>query len=821
MLKVLKNLKESAISVLVIVILLCVQAATDLALPTYTSKIVNTGIQQGGIENSAPEYIAKSQMDNLLKFTTDDEKILNDYELISEDSKHYEKGVKDYPEIANQEVYKLKDINEEEQDTLNQIIAKPLLALSALEAPEEVSKPDMDLMLAFVENDEDILNSYTLSEDGNTYKIKDIGSVEKGKLNTSLINGLLVKQMASNEESANQIKSSMLENMPNAQKTVMENMTLAEIISAMPEEQKEGLLNTIEAKLPSTIDTMIANLSDSMLEQAAIQEVKLQYQYLGANTDNIQNSYILLTGLQMLGIALITMISAVTIMLLSSRVAAKLGKTLREKVFKKVLSFSTEEFNGFSTASLITRTTNDIQQIQMLLTILFRVIVYAPIIAIGGFIRVLFNSDASMAWIIGLAVVCIIIIVLTLMIVALPKFKSLQKLVDKLNLVSREILTGSQVIRAFNTEEREEKRFGKANLDLMKTQVFVNRAMTIMMPALMLVMNCITVLIVWVGGHNVNDGLMQVGDVMAFIQYTMQIVMAFLMISMISIMLPRAMVSAGRINEVLETDPKIKDKDKTKEFKEDKKGYVEFKDVSFHYPDADTEVISDITFTAKPGETTALIGSTGSGKSTIVNLIPRFYDVTGGELLVDGINIKDANQKELRKRIGFVPQKGVLFSGTIESNIKYGDENIPDEKMIEAAQIAQAEEFINTKPDKYNEPIAQGGGNVSGGQKQRLSIARAIAIDPEIFVFDDSFSALDLKTDKILREELAKRTKDKTVIIVAQRISTIMNADQIIVLDEGKIVGKGTHEELMKTCETYQQIALSQLSKEELENGRE
>ena len=821
MLKVLKNLKESAISVLVIVILLCVQAATDLALPTYTSKIVNTGIQQGGIENSAPEYIAKSQMDNLLKFTTDDEKILNDYELISEDSKHYEKDVKDYPEIANQEVYKLKDINEEEQDTLNQIIAKPLLTLSALEAPEEVSKADMDLMLAFVENDEDILNSYTLSEDGNTYKIKDISSIEKGKLNISLINGLLVKQMVSNEESANQIKSSMLENMPNAQKAVMENMSLAEIISAMPEEQKEGLLNTIEAKLPSTIDTMIANLSDSMLEQAAIQEVKLQYQYLGANTDNIQNSYILLTGLQMLGIALITMISAVTIMLLSSRVAAKLGKTLREKVFKKVLSFSTEEFNGFSTASLITRTTNDIQQIQMLLTILFRVIVYAPIIAIGGFIRVLFNSDASMAWIIGLAVVCIIIIVLTLMIVALPKFKILQKLVDKLNLVSREILTGSQVIRAFNTEEREEKRFGKANLDLMKTQVFVNRAMTIMMPALMLVMNCITVLIVWVGGHNVNDGLMQVGDVMAFIQYTMQIVMAFLMISMISIMLPRAMVSAGRINEVLETDPKIKDKDKTKEFKEDKKGYVEFKDVSFHYPDADTEVISDITFTAKPGETTALIGSTGSGKSTIVNLIPRFYDVTGGELLVDGINIKDANQKELRKRIGFVPQKGVLFSGTIESNIKYGDENIPDEKMIEAAQIAQAEEFINTKPDKYDEPIAQGGGNVSGGQKQRLSIARAIAIDPEIFVFDDSFSALDLKTDKILREELAKRTKDKTVIIVAQRISTIMNADQIIVLDEGRIVGKGTHEELMKTCETYQQIALSQLSKEELENGRE
>lgn len=819
MLKVLKNLKESAMSVIVIVILLCVQAATDLALPTYTSKIVNIGIQQGGIENAAPNYIAKSQMDNLLKFTNDDDKILNDYELISEDSKHYKKYVKDYPEIANQEVYKIKDISEEELESLNQAIAKPLLALSALEAPEEVSKEDMDLMLGFVTNDDEILNSYTLSEDEDTYKIKDINNVEKGKLNINLMNGLFVKQMVSNEEAANKIKNSMLENVPATQKSVMENMSLAEIINTMPEEQKAGIITTIEAELPNTIDTMIAKLSDSMIEQAAIQEVKLQYQYLGANTDDIQNSYIWMSGLQMLGIASITMVCAVTIMLLSARVAAKLSKTLREKLFKKVLSFSTEEFNDFSTASLITRTTNDIQQIQMLLTLLFRVIVYAPIIAIGGFIRVLFNSEASMAWIIGLAVVCIIIIVLTLMIIAMPRFKKLQKLVDKLNLVSREILTGSQVIRAFNTEKHEEERFNKANRDLMKTQVFVNRAMSIMIPALMLVMNCISVLIVWVGGHNVDAGTMQIGDVMAFIQYTMQIVMAFLMISMVSIMLPRASVSAGRINEVLEREPRIKDKKETKDFKEDKKGYVEFKDVSFHYPDADAEVISDISFTAKPGETTALIGSTGSGKSTIVNLIPRFYDVTGGEILVDGINIKDASQKDLRKRIGFVPQKGMLFSGTIESNIKYGDENISDEKMIEAAQIAQAEEFIETKPDKYNEPIAQGGGNVSGGQKQRLSIARAIAIDPEILVFDDSFSALDLKTDKILRGELEKHTKDKTVIIVAQRISTIMNANQIIVLDEGRIVGKGTHEELMKTCETYQQIALSQLSKEELENG--
>ena len=743
-------------------------------------------------------------MDSLLKFTNDDEKILNDYEIISKDSKDYEKGVKDYPEIANQEVYKLKDISKEEQESLNQTIAKPLLALSSFEAPEEVSKEDMDLMLGFVENDDEILNSYTLLEDGNTYKINDISSIEKGKLNINLINGLLVKQMVSNEETANQINNNMLENIPEEQRTVMENMSLAEIINMMPAEQKTNFINTIEAELPNTIDTMITNLSDSMVEQAAIQEVKLQYQYLGADTDSIQNTYILISGLQMLGIASITMISAISIMLLSSRVAAKLGKTLREKIFKKVLSFSTEEFNGFSTASLITRTTNDIQQIQMLLTILFRVVVYAPIIAIGGFIRVLFNSDASMAWIIGLAVICIFIIVLTLMIIAMPRFKILQKLVDKLNLVSREILTGSQVIRAFNTEEREEKRFDGDNTVTLAT---LHSSKGLEFENVYII--------------DANEGIMQVGDVMAFIQYTMQIVMAFLMISMVSIMLPRASVSAERINEVLETEPKIKDKEETKQFKADKKGYVEFKDVSFHYPDADTEVITDISFTAKPGETTALIGSTGSGKSTIVNLIPRFYDVTGGELLVDGVNVKDVSQKELRKRIGFVPQKGILFSGTIESNIKYGNENITDEQMVEAAQIAQAEEFIETKPQKYQEPISQGGGNVSGGQKQRLSIARAIAINPEILVFDDSFSALDMKTDKILREELAKRTKDKTVIIVAQRISTIMNADQIIVLDEGKIVGKGTHEELLESCETYKQIALSQLSKEELENGRE
>ena len=422
-----------------------------------------------------------------------------------------------------------------------------------------------------------------------------------------------------------------------------------------------------------------------------------------------------------------------------------------------------------------------------------------------------------MAWIIGLAILCILGIILTLFIIAMPKFKKLQELVDRLNLVAREILTGLPVIRAFNTEKKEEKRFEDANKILMKTNIFVNKAMSLMMPALMFVMNSVALLIIWVGGHNVANGNIQVGDMMAFIQYTMQIVISFLVISMISIMLPRAQVSANRINEILEKEPRIKDNENTKKFDNSKKGLVEFKNVSFRYPDADAEILTDINFTAEPGKTTAIIGSTGSGKSTIVNLIPRFYDVTGGELLIDGVNIKDVPQHELRKRIGFVPQKGLLFSGTIESNIKYGNPKMSDKQMKEAAEIAQATEFIEAKPEKYKSEIAQGGTNVSGGQKQRLSIARAIAIDPEIFVFDDSFSALDLKTDSKLRAALAEKTKNKTVIIVAQRVSTILNADQIVVLEEGKIVGIGKHQELMKNCDTYSQIALSQLSKEELE----
>ena len=750
MLKLLKNLKKSFASVVIIIILLCIQATVDLALPDYTSKIVNVGIQSGGIQTAVPEVISKEDMNNILVFTKDDNEILDKYKLVGNTmTKQEEKTIEKYLgtdyQLKPNTIYVLNDITEEQEQELEKILMTPLMEAS------------------------------TVTE----------------------------------EETANKIKEQILLTIPEEQKAYIQNMTVMEILEQMPEEQRE----TLTEEFTKQIDAM----SDSIKEQAAIASVKEVYAKLGVDTNELQNDYILFTGLQMLGIALVSMISAVLIMLLSSRVAAKLGKTLRDKVFKKVLSFSNKELSEFSTASLITRSTNDIQQIQQLITMLFRVVVYAPIIGVGGFVKVLTNSDNQMAWIIGVAILAVLFVVGTLFVIVMPKFKKLQDLIDKLNQVSREILTGLPVIRAFNKEKKEEKRFDGANNDLMKANIFVNKAMSMMMPLLMLIMNCITVLIVWVGGHNVDQGITQVGDMMAFIQYTMQIVMAFLMISMISIMLPRAAVSARRINEVIDTEPSIKDKEETKHFDKNKKGLVEFKNVSFHYPDADTEILSDINFTAKPGETTAIIGSTGSGKSTVVNLLPRFYDVTGGELLIDGVNVKDVPQKELRNIIGFVPQKGVLFSGTIESNIKYSDENMSDEKMKEAAEIAQATEFIEQKEKQYQDPISQGGGNVSGGQKQRLSIARAIAKDPEIYVFDDSFSALDFKTDSQLREALSKKTKNKTVIIVAQRISTIMNAEKIVVLEEGKVVGIGTHEELMKNNETYRQIALSQLSEEELQ----
>ena len=747
MLKLLRNLKNSLISVIIIILLLCIQAICDLSLPDFTSKIVNNGIQSSGIENPAPEVIRSIQMDNLLLFTDKDNEILDNYTLISKDnlSKYdYEKYLKSYPEIKNQNLYIKNKLDKKTQEDLNNYISKPFMILYSI----------------------------------------------------------------TNEETSIEIKSKILETMPKEQRVLVEQMSLIDIIKQLPE-------NTLNEML-KTYTEQIDKMPSSILNQAAIVAVKSEYEKVGINTDWLQIRYILFSGSQMLGVALISMSSAICIILLSARVAARLGKDLREKIFEKVLKFSNKEFREFSTASLITRSTNDIQQIQQLITMMFRVVIYAPIMGVGGFFKVLTQSNNSMSWIIALAVGTIMFLVVVLFAIAMPKFKVLQKLIDKLNQVSREILTGLPVIRAFNREKYEEERFDKSNKDLMKTNIFVNRVMSIMMPIMMFIMNSIMILVIWFGGKNVDNGTMQVGDMMAFIQYTMQIVISFLFISMISIALPRAQVSANRINEVLDTKESIKDPKNPKEFDKDKKGLVEFKNVSFRYPDADTEILVDINFTAEPGKTTAIIGSTGSGKSTIVNLIPRFYDVTGGELFVDGVNIKEVSQKKLRDLIGFVPQKGILFSGTIESNIKYSDENMSDKNMKLAAEIAQATEFIETKEEKYNQEISQGGNNVSGGQRQRLSIARAIAKDPEIFVFDDSFSALDLKTDAKLREALANKTKNKTVIIVAQRISTILNADQIIVLEEGKIVGKGKHNELINNCETYRQIALSQLSEEEL-----
>ncbi len=721
MLKVLKNLKYSFWSVLIIIIFLVIQSQTDLALPEYTSKIVNVGIQSGGIEDSVPEVIGEKEL-QLIKLLA-----------------------------SSEDISQIED--------------------SYIKATENLNKLE-------IKRAEELLGKDYKEKDA--YILKDIDQKERKELSDKMT-------------------------MPVLGIVAVDNLNIPETIS---QEQMMQMLEQYKSKTDG--------MEESIKNQAAIAGVKSIYEKLEVNTDKIQNRYIFETGLQMLGISLITMISAVTVMLFSARVAAKLGKTLREKVFKKVINFSTKELREFSTASLITRSTNDIQQIQQLLAILFRVVVYAPIIAIGGFVKVLTSTDNVLSWIIAVVIIATLFVVATLFIIVMPKFKKLQTYVDNLNGVAREILTGLPVIRAFNKEKKEEERFGKANTDLKKANIFVNRAMSLMMPLLILIMNIAMILVIWYGGHSVDEGILQVGDMMAFIQYMMQIVMSFLMISMVSIMLPRASVSAKRINEVLETEPNIKDKKEVKKFDETKKGLVEFKNVSFRYPDADAEILEDINFVAEPGKTTAIIGSTGSGKSTVVNLIPRFYDVTSGSILVDGVNIKDVSQKDLRNIIGFVPQKGILFSGTIESNIKYADENLSDEAMEEAALIAQATEFIEDKEKKYKEEIAQGGTNVSGGQKQRLSIARAIAKDPEIYIFDDSFSALDFKTDSKLREALNKKAKDKTVIIVAQRISTILNADQIIVLEEGKIVGKGTHKELIKNNEIYRQIALSQLSEEEL-----
>ncbi len=664
--------------------------------------------------------------------------------------------------------------------------------------PKEIRKSELDKLMIFMTGSQRNLVEKSYSEKNGDKTIYELNTKDKETI--SDLNPIITKSIMKVSAIDMAAKEGKIQNLP-------QNVDVWSLLSDMPKDQ----LNNMEKE----INKGLSSLDENMQEQAAINFVKNEYQEIGIDTDKLQTNYIFVAGAKMLGVAVISMLATVAVGYIASRIGAGMSRSIRSDVFKKVVEFSNVEFEKFSTASLITRSTNDVQQIQMFMVMFIRIVLYAPILGAGGVLKIL-NTDTSMAWIIGLALAAIITVVSVLFGLAIPKFKIVQKLVDKLNLVTRESLTGMLVIRAFSNQKIEEKKFDETNALLRKTNTFVNRVTSTMMPLMMLIMNIVTVLVVWVGAHQIDSGNMQVGDMMAFIQYSMQIIMSFLMITMLAVILPKASVSASRIHEVLTSDVAIKDPKEDKELNKDKKGYVEFKNVSFRYPDAENDVITNISFTAKPGETTAFIGSTGSGKSTLINLIPRFFDATDGEILVDGVNIKDISQHKLRNQIGYVPQKGILFSGTIESNIKYGSEDISDEDVVKAASIAQATEFIESKPEKYETEISQGGTNVSGGQKQRLSIARALAKKPDIFIFDDSFSALDLKTDAALRKELKSQVKDSTMLIVAQRISTIMNAEQIIVLDEGNMVGKGTHEELLKNCEVYKQIALSQLSKEEL-----
>ena len=714
MLNILKYLKKHVGMVLLIICLLIVQAACDLNLPQYMSRIVDVGIQQSGVERVTPDQMRPETLEALTLFLSDeDEAVLR--------SAYETEG----------DLCRLTVTDGDQLDQLDGMLRLPMAAL------------------------------YQMGQQGMT----------------------------------------------------PEQMTA--MAAAAPDRQ------SVKAQIAQSMETMTAQLtgvSDTMLDQTAILFVQQEYAATGVDLNQLQQSYLISTGAKMLGLTLLMIVMAILASLLASRVAATVGMELRGQVFRKVISFSNAEIDRFSTASLITRSTNDIQQVQMVMVLLLRMVIYAPILGIGGVIQVA-STGTGMGWIIALAVGIILVVVAVLMRVAMPKFKIMQTMVDRLNLVSRETLTGLSVIRAFSREKYEEERFEGANRDLMRTQLFTNRTMSMMMPLMMLIMNGICVLIVWAGAHGIDLGTMQVGDMMAFITYTMQIVMSFLLIAVVSIMLPRAGVSASRIQEVLDTPISIQDPEEKKNQDQavaEWKGEVTFEDVSFRYPDAQADVLEHISFTAKPGQTTAIIGSTGSGKSTLLNLIPRFFDVSYGRITIDGVDIRRLSQHKLHELMGYVPQKGVLFSGDITSNLKFGGEDISDFDMVQAARIAQAESFIDEKPEGYKTPIAQGGSNVSGGQKQRLSIARALAKKPKIVLFDDSFSALDYKTDVALRRALSEELTDVTVIIVAQRISTILHAQQIIVLDEGKVAGIGDHETLMRTCPTYQEIARSQLSESEL-----
>lgn len=745
----LRHLKPYIWMILIAIVLLFVQANSELALPDYLSRIVNVGIQQSGIENSVPIALRQGKMEQVTLFLSDSdrERILQSYTLLTPGSAESQQWLNQYPALANEAVYIRKELTETEMEWLNTTMTRALIAVSgvqkAFEDPEQAALLGKSLGM-------------------------DLTAIPAG----------------------------------------IDPFTL--LLKLPPE-----ALSVIREQVNATVASQLEVLGDGMAGQTAIQLVKAEYTALGMDLTRLQTSYILRIGWQMILITLLAVASAVGVGFFASRTAAGFGKDVRRSVFKKVESFANAEFDKFSTASLITRSTNDVAQIQQLTFMAIRMVFFAPIMGVGGIIRAL-DKGSSMWWLIAVAVAVLLLVIAVLFSFTMPKFKLMQKLTDRINLVTREQLTGMMVIRAFNRQDFEHKRFDKTNTDLADTGLFISRAMSAMFPTMTLIMNGLSVMIIWIGAQQVAQSALQVGDMIAFMQYSMQIVFSFLMMSFMFIFLPRALVSVNRVAEVLNTEPSITDKEKTILFPEPFRGEIEFNNVSFRYPDADENVICSVNFRAKPGQMTAFIGSTGSGKSTLINLIPRFYDVTEGSITIDGVDIREVSQHDLREKIGFIPQKSVLFSGTIESNLKYGDERATPEDLKNAVTIAQADRFVLEEEQGFQREIAQGGANVSGGQKQRLTIARALVKKAPIYIFDDSFSALDFKTDVELRKALKEKTAESTILIVTQRVSTILQADQIIVLDEGNIVGKGTHKELMKTCETYREIALSQLSMEEL-----
>ncbi len=740
MLRIRRYLNPYMFMFLAAVILLFIQANLDLALPDYLSQIVNTGIQQSGVESAVPDAMRQETFERLTLFMSADEEtaVRKAYTLIQSGTP----GFDQYPLLAEEPIYVRDDISQDEIDQLSVPIAKAMLVVSALE--KALADPEAAAAMG-----------------GGTF---DLSRLPPGA-------------------------------------------DLFALLRQMPAAQREGLT--------SGINEQFSVLGDSMIQQTAVIQVKAEYEALGMDTAQLQSSYILRIGAIMLAVTLLSAVATISVGYLSAKIAAGIGHDLRSDVFRKVENFSGAEFDKFPTASLITRSTNDITQLQMVTMFVVRLAFYAPIMGVGGTIRAI-GKGSSMWWTIAVAVIVLLGVISIIVSLALPKFRIVQKLIDRLNLVARENLSGLMVIRAFNMQSFEEKRFDQANVDLTGNTLFIARIMAVMMPVMMLILNVLSVVILWVGAHQVAQSNMQVGDMMAFMQYAFQVVFSFFMISIMFIIVPRASVSGGRIADVLETELAITDPAEPKSLNGSFTGNVEFRNVSFRYPGADADVLHDISFVAKPGETTAFIGSTGSGKSTVVNLIPRFYDVTDGEILMDGVDIRDVTQYDLRDKIGYVPQKGILFSGTVASNLRYADENASVEELQTAVTIAQAAEFVNSNPDGLTAEVSQGGTNVSGGQRQRLSIARALVKRAPIYIFDDTFSALDFKTDAALRRALRQSTSESTLLIVTQRVSTVKNAEQIVVLDQGRVVGKGSHEELMETCETYQEIALSQLSMEEL-----